>query len=261
MKNVKKIIGLILTIVIILGTKISYAATQNLAITKSGNIKYLFVAIGMLLITLVLFISYKSDRSEESDNEDEEDDDDDSYELDDEENYNFEYENEYYNENNEETSLYDSVNNVTQKRINKEKENFSYNNEISGFKFDDIFKESISDFTVNQKDEINSYEKEDVLDNTEESVDLENDFIMQMNKNLAPENFVGLEDYEVEDIKNEIESNNEEIQEFEVFSDSAVNIFDNKEEPKKKTTRKTTAKKAEKEEPKKKTTRKTTAKK
>ena len=90
MKKVKKILKVLLISILLLWNKVAYATTaQEGALKQIGNLKYICIGAGVILILLVLWISYKSDRTEENKGNQLEDDDEEETEIEtvDEQNY------------------------------------------------------------------------------------------------------------------------------------------------------------------------------
>lgn len=187
--------------------------TPKITLENFSTIQIVCVGIGVALILLILFISYKTDKL----NENEEDNDkDENNEINDdkieeveqiqEENKSIQY------DNSSEKSLYESfeikpkensaeikneeLENKNLKSVDSIKSEFPKIKEItqkskntSDFQLDEIFNEKVPNLEKSSKD--NSIDKKD-LKEIEESVSeketknltLEDDFIMQMNKNL-----------------------------------------------------------------------------
>lgn len=263
MKKVKKfLLGLSIS-AILLSSRIAYAATEiGVDIKNFEKFKYLIIGIGIVLILLVLFISYKADKNQENDfiEEDDEDDNKNNNEYDD-------------IETDDEQSLYSSFTSTgneysetPQEEINSAPEQYKTDSYIKedtdDFKFDEIFNEQLPNIENNMTQENDMFnDTEDFSSFTtstdgNEAISLEEDFLMQMNQNFAQRDETNLEDFSV----NEEKSQSEEIEVEKIENIAPPQGIEEEQEPPKKTTRRRTKKtveESETEEPKKTRTRKT----
>ena len=202
MKKLRKILVILLVSMILLWTKVAYATTSvDSVLQQIGGLKYICIGVGVLLILLVLWISYKSDKTQENkenhlDNDDEDEE---------------EEEPQNQQEETENLSLYDVYEkNVEPVKPSRSKKITPSEKSSTDFRLDDIFDEEVPEIEYDElreenKAEINEFNTLIEENNTDSS--LEDDFLMQMNKNLAPESFSGseeledLEDFEVKEVK------------------------------------------------------------
>ena len=273
MKKIRKTIVVLLISLILVLEKKSYAALIEFSEKKESFIKlqnfsmmqFICVGIGVFLILLILFISYKTDKS----NEEEE-------ELEKEENTTIKEEESLYesfeklDKDNDFNLVNDSTENIIENEIatenfattdsvpnNMEDVNMKFEelqNDLPNFKLDEIFDEKISNIDFEEKETIEEITTQDIsTENFEDKIDtftLDEDFLMQMNKNIEENQKVKEKTAKKTTRKTATKKAEKEEKE---------------EKSAKKITRKTATKKAEKEEkeekPTKKATRKTATKK
>ena len=66
MKNLKRIVNMVLIGIILLNTNLCYATSgKSMVIDNSGSFKYICIGVGIILILLILLISYKADKLQE----------------------------------------------------------------------------------------------------------------------------------------------------------------------------------------------------
>lgn len=283
MKKLKKIILGVMSY-IFLFNKILYATTDVSNEMKNFEIiKYVLIFLGIFLVLLVLFISYKTDSKETEDvlKDDDTDDTDDTYDniqIDEEQSLYSVIDEDLLNKEEREISNYNFTNsenfeNIDDNFIVKKKEEVDEITE--DFEFDDIFSElpknniledyDNSNIVENVEDKIetninndknvffhqnisnesnsNLLEKEDFFVTEEPMLENTDIFFTQSDPKEEMENFYG--DDNIEFFTLEEKNDNEEIKE------TKEKITDKKETAPKKTTRKTTKKSENKEEDKK----------
>ena len=210
MKKLKKILRVLLIGIILLSTKVAYAATasQEASWKQIGNLKYICIGGGVVLILLVLWISYKSDKNQEGkENQLEEDDDYDDEEEQEEIGKEQSLYESFRMHQDEEDTFQEEINNVESKPET-----------IDDFQLDEIFNEDIQELEFHEpiqesyKEEIPSFEEDTQREQEPvEGLSLEDDFLRQMNQNLPPMTF-GTEEVneESQEIKEEIAEEPEE---------------------------------------------------
>jgi hypothetical protein len=246
MKKFKKFLTILFVSMILLSTKLSYATeTQEDTAQQIGGLKYICIGVGIILVLLVLIISYKSDKAqeederklEEDDEYNEEDNEYDDIKTEDEQSL---YESFNFEKNNEEEVKDDEIHyeqETSNEDDNDNDEDESVDENIGGLKLDEIFDDKIPDSFNNEFAEDSKLDTFSSVETEKENtgISLEDDFLMQMNKNL------GLGDEE------NVEKSNEKDEK---------KIVDSKKE--KASTKKSTSQKTSKEKSSGKTTKSTT---